>query len=132
MKCPACGNENQPGAKFCVHCGIVLGTASAPAWTATPASSATGSAPRPAAFMGRSYVTPSHGRRASGNRRYLKPPNAAPERQASADESFGVANPPPAPKRPGRGVVWNRWVAGEGAIGGDDRQLKDWIQRGAR
>ena len=49
MKCPACGNENQPGAKFCVHCGIVLGTASAPAWTATPASSATGSAPRPAA-----------------------------------------------------------------------------------
>jgi hypothetical protein len=24
MKCTACGNENQPGAKFCVHCGVVL------------------------------------------------------------------------------------------------------------
>ncbi|TMH18281.1 MAG: zinc ribbon domain-containing protein, partial [Betaproteobacteria bacterium] len=49
MKCPACGNENQPGAKFCVHCGIVLGTASAPAWTAAPAGSASAPAPRPAA-----------------------------------------------------------------------------------
>ena len=47
MKCPACGNENQPGAKFCVHCGIVLGTVSAPAWTATPPTSAP--QPRPAA-----------------------------------------------------------------------------------
>ena len=49
MKCPACGNENQPGAKFCVHCGIVLGTASAPAWTAAPAGSASAPPPRPAA-----------------------------------------------------------------------------------
>src|SRR5438552_1574622 len=49
MKCPACGNENQPGAKFCVHCGIVLGTVSAPPWTATPATSATAPSPRPAA-----------------------------------------------------------------------------------
>ncbi|TMH62117.1 MAG: zinc-ribbon domain-containing protein [Betaproteobacteria bacterium] len=24
MKCPACGNENQPSAKFCVHCGVML------------------------------------------------------------------------------------------------------------
>ena len=50
MKCPACGNENQPGAKFCVHCGIVLGTASTPAWTPPAgAASATAPAPRPAA-----------------------------------------------------------------------------------
>ena len=48
MKCPACGNENQPAAKFCVHCGIVLGTPSAPAWTAVPAGSASAPAPRPA------------------------------------------------------------------------------------
>jgi hypothetical protein len=24
MKCTACGNENQPTAKFCVHCGVLL------------------------------------------------------------------------------------------------------------
>jgi len=34
-------------------------------------------------------------------------------------------------KETGPGVVGNRWVAGEGAIGGADRQLKDWIQGGA-
>src|SRR5947208_12465728 len=29
MNCTACGNDNQAGAKFCVHCGVVLGQASA-------------------------------------------------------------------------------------------------------
>ena len=42
MKCTACGNENQPGAKFCVHCGIVLVAASAPA---APAAVAAAKAP---------------------------------------------------------------------------------------
>jgi hypothetical protein len=36
MKCTACGNDNQPGAKFCVHCGVVL-SASVPAYTPAPA-----------------------------------------------------------------------------------------------
>ena len=47
MKCTACGNENQPGAKFCVHCGIVLVAASAPASTVVPASAASAAAPPP-------------------------------------------------------------------------------------
>jgi len=40
MKCAACGNENQPTAKFCVHCGVLLSPVSAPA----PAAVATASA----------------------------------------------------------------------------------------
>ena len=39
-------------------------------------------------------------------------------------------NQPPAPSNRA-GVVGNRWVTREGAIGGADRQLKDWIQGGA-
>jgi len=39
MKCTACGNENQPGAKFCVHCGVVL-SLTAPASAIAPAASA--------------------------------------------------------------------------------------------
>src|SRR5205809_2328886 len=37
MKCTACGNENQPNAKFCVHCGVMLSAALAPAPAAAPA-----------------------------------------------------------------------------------------------
>ena len=51
MKCIACGNENQPGAKFCVHCGVVLGAAPAPPVRcpagAAPAGSRAAPAPRP-------------------------------------------------------------------------------------
>lgn len=55
MKCTACGNENQPGAKFCVHCGVVL--MAAPAAAFSPASS---SAPMPqsSTATGQRPVTP--------------------------------------------------------------------------
>jgi zinc-ribbon domain len=46
MKCTACGNENQPGAKFCVHCGVVL-SAATPAYVPTPSSAAVQTGPRP-------------------------------------------------------------------------------------
>jgi len=39
MKCTACGNENQPGAKFCVHCGVVL-SLTAPSSAIGPTTSA--------------------------------------------------------------------------------------------
>ena len=41
MKCTACGNENQPGAKFCVHCGVVLMAAPAAAFSPTSTSAST-------------------------------------------------------------------------------------------
>ena len=52
------------------------------------------------------------------------------ERQGSADESFGVANPPPAPRRAGQG-----WL-GHGSPGrvllvGLSRRPQDWLQGGA-
>lgn len=48
MKCTACGNENQPGAKFCVHCGVVLSEASAPSTAAATPKPATATAAAPA------------------------------------------------------------------------------------
>jgi hypothetical protein len=51
MKCTACGNENQPGARFCVHCGIVLSATAAPA----PAASAPR---RPASAQPATTATP--------------------------------------------------------------------------
>jgi len=52
MKCTACGNENQPGAKFCVHCGVVLMAAPPAAFSPTSTSapmpySSTATAQRP-------------------------------------------------------------------------------------
>jgi hypothetical protein len=51
MKCAACGNENQPSAKFCVHCGVLLApvSSSAPVPVAAMAGVAAPVAPTPAA-----------------------------------------------------------------------------------
>jgi hypothetical protein len=84
MKCTACGNENQPDAKFCVHCGIVLVAASAPAWTAVPASAAPAAAPpsRPAApAQPAPTPAPSVARAAAAS----GPPPAAPAAVAAAE-----------------------------------------------
>ena len=37
MPCPNCGKENQPGTRFCVHCGTAQAAAAAPANTVTAA-----------------------------------------------------------------------------------------------
>src|SRR5512132_1969684 len=88
MKCTACGNENQPGAKFCVHCGIVLVAASTPAWTAAPASAAPAAAPlpRPAApAQPAATAAPSVARAAATS--WLPPAAPAPVAAVEAPES---------------------------------------------
>ena len=50
MKCTTCGNETQPGAKFCVHCGTTIVAPAAPAGMAPLAApSVTPRAPSPSA-----------------------------------------------------------------------------------
>ena len=45
MKCPSCGHETQPGAKFCVQCGTTLAATSGQ----TPPAAREGATPKPAA-----------------------------------------------------------------------------------
>src|SRR5437867_11015382 len=73
MKCGACGNENQPNAKFCVHCGAVLSQALPPSAATVPPRPAGGTiAPRP-------------------------PPLAEPMANPSATATRPAATPPPPP-----------------------------------
>ena len=73
MKCGACGNENQPNAKFCVHCGAVLSQALPPSAATVP--------PRPAG----STIAP------------RPPPVAEPTANPSATATRPPATTPPPP-----------------------------------
>src|ERR1700751_1362733 len=90
MKCTACGNENQPGAKFCVHCGIVLSamTPAAPAQapSAVPPSS-TATAQRP--------VTPPPSP-PSTMQRPEAPPPPTPAAQTGTRPAYVTSSPPAA------------------------------------
>jgi zinc ribbon protein len=93
MKCTACGNENQPGAKFCVHCGIVLVAASAPAWTAAPASAAPTAASAPPLYPAapaQPTPAPSVARPAAASGPAPAVPTAAPESPRKTGLIIGV------------------------------------------
>src|SRR5205085_471696 len=92
MKCAACGNENQPSAKFCVHCGVLLAPRAAP----TPAPVA--------AMAGAAAVAPTPAVPAAPSRPTQAPvappqPAAAPPPALAAMPAAEVTTASPAPNR---------------------------------